>query len=99
MGMHAQFFPPEHYQQFRERFAAGHGMYPIIGDPDHVADELERIVADRHGRHRVRHVQLPRRDALLRPGGPAAPRGQGAQAGCGTSIPNSGMTSVANSSS
>jgi alkanesulfonate monooxygenase SsuD/methylene tetrahydromethanopterin reductase-like flavin-dependent oxidoreductase (luciferase family) len=42
-GVHARFFPPEHYQQFRQRFAGGHGMYPIIGDPDHVADELERI--------------------------------------------------------
>jgi FMNH2-dependent dimethyl sulfone monooxygenase len=42
-GMHAQFFPPEHYQQARERFAGGHGMYPIVGDPDHVADELSRI--------------------------------------------------------
>jgi alkanesulfonate monooxygenase SsuD/methylene tetrahydromethanopterin reductase-like flavin-dependent oxidoreductase (luciferase family) len=42
-GMHAQFFPPEHYQQARERFAGGHGMYPIVGDPDHVADELGRI--------------------------------------------------------
>jgi alkanesulfonate monooxygenase SsuD/methylene tetrahydromethanopterin reductase-like flavin-dependent oxidoreductase (luciferase family) len=42
-GIHAQFFPPEHYQQFRQRFAGGHGMYPIVGDPDHVADELARI--------------------------------------------------------
>jgi alkanesulfonate monooxygenase SsuD/methylene tetrahydromethanopterin reductase-like flavin-dependent oxidoreductase (luciferase family) len=42
-GIHAQFFPPEHYQQFRERFAGGHGMYPIVGDPDHVASELARI--------------------------------------------------------
>ena len=42
-GVHAQFFPPEHYQQFRQRFAGGHGMYPIIGDPDQVAAELERI--------------------------------------------------------
>jgi alkanesulfonate monooxygenase SsuD/methylene tetrahydromethanopterin reductase-like flavin-dependent oxidoreductase (luciferase family) len=42
-GIHAQFFPPEHYQEFRERFVAGHGMYPIVGDPDHVAAELERI--------------------------------------------------------
>ena len=42
-GLHARFFPPEHYQQFRQRFAGGHGMYPIIGDPDHVAAELERI--------------------------------------------------------
>jgi len=42
-GIHAQFFPPEHYRRFRERFAAGHGAYPLVGDPDHVADELERI--------------------------------------------------------
>jgi alkanesulfonate monooxygenase SsuD/methylene tetrahydromethanopterin reductase-like flavin-dependent oxidoreductase (luciferase family) len=42
-GVHAQFFPPEHYQQFRERFAGGHGAYPVVGTPDHVADELERI--------------------------------------------------------
>jgi alkanesulfonate monooxygenase SsuD/methylene tetrahydromethanopterin reductase-like flavin-dependent oxidoreductase (luciferase family) len=42
-GIHAQFFPPEHYQQFRERFAGGHGMYPVVGDPDHVAGELARI--------------------------------------------------------
>ena len=42
-GVHARFFPPEHYQQFRQRFAGGHGMYPIVGDPDHVASELERI--------------------------------------------------------
>jgi len=42
-GMHAQFFPPQHYQQARERFAGGHGMYPIVGDPDHVAAELARI--------------------------------------------------------
>ncbi len=44
-GLHAKFFPPEHYQRFRERFAGGHGMYPIIGDADHVAHELERIAA------------------------------------------------------
>jgi alkanesulfonate monooxygenase SsuD/methylene tetrahydromethanopterin reductase-like flavin-dependent oxidoreductase (luciferase family) len=42
-GIHAQFFPPEHYQLFRERFAGGHGTYPIIGDADHVASELARI--------------------------------------------------------
>lgn len=42
-GMHAQFFPPEHYERARERFVGGHGTYPIIGDPDHVASELARI--------------------------------------------------------
>ena len=44
-GVHAQFFPPEHYQTQRERFVGGHGGYPIVGDPDHVADELE-LIAD-----------------------------------------------------
>jgi FMNH2-dependent dimethyl sulfone monooxygenase len=42
-GVHARFFPPEHYQTQRERFVAGHGTYPIVGDPDHVASELARI--------------------------------------------------------
>ena len=45
MGLNAMSFPPEHYQQYRERFASGHGTYPIIGSPDEVADEFERIHA------------------------------------------------------
>jgi alkanesulfonate monooxygenase SsuD/methylene tetrahydromethanopterin reductase-like flavin-dependent oxidoreductase (luciferase family) len=44
-GIHAQFFPPEHYQRFRVRFTGGFGMYPIVGDPDHVASELARVAA------------------------------------------------------
>ncbi len=24
-------------------FAAGHGVYPLVGDPDHIASELERV--------------------------------------------------------
>lgn len=44
-GLHAQSFPPEHFRLFRERFVGGHGGYPIVGDPDVVADELERISA------------------------------------------------------
>ncbi len=43
MGMHGQSFPPGHYERFRERFTAGHGGYPLIGTPDSIADELERI--------------------------------------------------------
>jgi alkanesulfonate monooxygenase SsuD/methylene tetrahydromethanopterin reductase-like flavin-dependent oxidoreductase (luciferase family) len=27
----------------RGRFAAGHGTYPLVGDPDSVADEMARI--------------------------------------------------------
>ena len=44
-GLHAQSFPPEAFALFRERFAAGHGVYPLVGDPDHIANELERIHA------------------------------------------------------
>ncbi|MFC0042332.1 LLM class flavin-dependent oxidoreductase [Actinomadura rayongensis] len=39
-GLHAQSFTPEMLQVFRDRFAAGHGSCPIVGDPDDVADAL-----------------------------------------------------------
>lgn len=42
-GLHAQSFPPEAFKLYRIRFAGGHGVYPIIGDPDLVASELKRI--------------------------------------------------------
>lgn len=44
-GLHAQSFPPEHFKAFRDRFAGGHGVYPIIGDPDFVAEELAKVSA------------------------------------------------------
>ena len=44
-GMHAQSFPEEALRTMRSRFAAGHGSFPIVGDPDHVAKELERVPA------------------------------------------------------
>lgn len=44
-GMHAQSFPEEALRSLRGRFAAGHGTYPLIGDPDTIADEMERITA------------------------------------------------------
>jgi dimethylsulfone monooxygenase len=44
-GLHAQSFPPEAFALFRERFAAGHGVYPLVGTPDHIADELARVAA------------------------------------------------------
>jgi dimethylsulfone monooxygenase len=44
-GMHAQSFPAEALQMLRGRFAAGHGTFPLIGDPDTVAQELARISA------------------------------------------------------
>jgi dimethylsulfone monooxygenase len=42
-GMFAQSFPKEMIEKYRVRFAGGHGSYPIIGDPDHVAAELARV--------------------------------------------------------
>lgn len=42
-GLHAQSFPEEALRTMRGRFAAGHGTYPLVGDPDTIADEMARI--------------------------------------------------------
>ncbi|GAA4320311.1 hypothetical protein GCM10023178_31580 [Actinomadura luteofluorescens] len=39
-GLHAQSFTPDMLQVYRDRFAAGHGSCPLVGDPDDVADGL-----------------------------------------------------------
>ena len=39
----AKSFPPEAFTMFRNRFAGGHGVFPIIGDPDTVANGLAAI--------------------------------------------------------
>jgi len=39
-GMHAQSFTKEALGMFRDRFAAGHGGFPLVGTPDHIADQL-----------------------------------------------------------
>ena len=44
-GMHAQSFTKEALAMFRDRFAAGHGGYPLVGTPDHIADQLEQLSA------------------------------------------------------
>ena len=44
-GLHAQYFPPEAFKLFRQRFLGGHGVYPLIGDADDVAAELAKISA------------------------------------------------------
>ncbi|MCW2953930.1 MAG: luciferase [Conexibacter sp.] len=44
-GMHAQSFSKEMLASFRGRFAAGHGAFPLVGTPDEIADEIERIAA------------------------------------------------------
>jgi FMNH2-dependent dimethyl sulfone monooxygenase len=42
-GLHAQSFTPEALANFRDRFAAGHGAFPLTGTPDHVADQLAKL--------------------------------------------------------
>lgn len=42
-GLHAQSFPEEALRTMRGRFAAGHGTYPLVGDPDSIAEEMSRI--------------------------------------------------------
>jgi alkanesulfonate monooxygenase SsuD/methylene tetrahydromethanopterin reductase-like flavin-dependent oxidoreductase (luciferase family) len=44
-GMHAQSFTPEALANFRDRFAAGHGGFPLVGTPDHIAEQLEQLSA------------------------------------------------------
>ncbi len=42
-GLHAKSFPPEAFKLYRDRFAAGHGVYPLVGSPDHIANEMTKI--------------------------------------------------------
>jgi FMNH2-dependent dimethyl sulfone monooxygenase len=44
-GLHAQSFPEEALRTMRNRFAAGHGTYPLVGDPDTIAKEMAKIPA------------------------------------------------------
>lgn len=43
MGLHAQSFPRDQLEALATRFAGGHGVYPLIGDPDRIAQELATI--------------------------------------------------------
>jgi alkanesulfonate monooxygenase SsuD/methylene tetrahydromethanopterin reductase-like flavin-dependent oxidoreductase (luciferase family) len=42
-GLNTQGRPAELQQKFRERFAGGHGVYPLVGTPDIVAQGLSQI--------------------------------------------------------
>jgi FMNH2-dependent dimethyl sulfone monooxygenase len=42
-GTASKSYDPEHYVQFRNRWAAGHGGFPVVGDPDAVARQLADI--------------------------------------------------------
>ena len=43
LGVGSNSVAPEVYTSFRERFVVGHGGYPIVGDPDGVANALVEI--------------------------------------------------------
>ncbi len=40
-GMHAQSFSADALANFRDRFASGHGAFPLVGTPQHVAEQLK----------------------------------------------------------
>ena len=44
-GLYAQTYPRDILDSLRTRFAAGHGSYTIVGDPDHIAREYQQIAA------------------------------------------------------
>ncbi len=44
-GLYSQSYTPDQMTRFRQRFAAGHGGYPLVGTPDDVADGLAGIHA------------------------------------------------------
>jgi dimethylsulfone monooxygenase len=41
--VNSQSYTPEMFQALRLRFAAGHGGFPMVGDPDHIADTLAKV--------------------------------------------------------
>ena len=42
-GTASMSYDPEHFKVFRNRWAAGHGGFPVVGDPDDVARQLAAI--------------------------------------------------------
>ena len=42
-GLHTRSLKPAEYQRYRQRYAAGHGCYPVVGTPDHAADVFAAI--------------------------------------------------------
>ena len=44
-GQHTQGRPPELQQKFKERFAGGHGSFPLVGSPDRIAEQLGQVAA------------------------------------------------------
>jgi alkanesulfonate monooxygenase SsuD/methylene tetrahydromethanopterin reductase-like flavin-dependent oxidoreductase (luciferase family) len=42
-GVQSKSYRADHYELFRTRWSAGHGGFPVVGDPDRVADILTQI--------------------------------------------------------
>jgi alkanesulfonate monooxygenase SsuD/methylene tetrahydromethanopterin reductase-like flavin-dependent oxidoreductase (luciferase family) len=42
-GLYSKSYEAGHFEKFRNRWAAGHGGYPLVGSPDDVADGLAKI--------------------------------------------------------
>jgi FMNH2-dependent dimethyl sulfone monooxygenase len=42
-GLYSKSYEPDHFEKFRNRWAAGHGGFPLVGSPDDVADGLAKI--------------------------------------------------------
>ena len=43
MFAHAESFPKDQLKLIRDRFSGGHGGFPLIGDPQKVADGLQQL--------------------------------------------------------
>ena len=44
-GLHTRSLSAEEYRQYRQRYAAGHGCYPVVGTPDDAVDIFRAISA------------------------------------------------------
>jgi dimethylsulfone monooxygenase len=42
--MNSETLPPEVLEQFRFHFIAGHGGYPLIGTPEQIVDEMDKLI-------------------------------------------------------
>jgi alkanesulfonate monooxygenase SsuD/methylene tetrahydromethanopterin reductase-like flavin-dependent oxidoreductase (luciferase family) len=43
--MQSKTLPPEALDAFRFHFIAGHGGYPLVGTPEQIVDEIDRLLA------------------------------------------------------
>ena len=46
----AETFDMKKLDEFRFHFIAGHGGYPLVGTPEQIVDEIDKLDRDRHRR-------------------------------------------------